>query len=69
MPESFCPECDGKIRLNSSPRKGDRVTCPICGAYLMVASSSPIELDWAYDDEDDEDFDEEIEYEEYEFDD
>lgn len=64
MPVAFCPECEGKIRLNTSPRKGDRVTCPVCGAYLSVASISPIELDWAYDEDDDFDYDDEFEEDE-----
>ncbi|MBN2556245.1 MAG: hypothetical protein JXA97_09945 [Anaerolineales bacterium] len=59
MPESFCPECEGKIRLSASPSKGDNVTCPACGAYLQVVSTSPIELDWAFDDDDEEEFEEE----------
>ncbi len=52
MPVTYCPECDTQIRLNGSPRKGDQITCNSCGAYLKVVDLSPIELDWADEDED-----------------
>jgi lysine biosynthesis protein LysW len=46
MPVTYCPECDGDLKFQSSPRKGDMITCPSCGAYLEVVGLSPIELDW-----------------------
>lgn len=72
MPTGYCPECDTDIKFNSSPRKGQEVSCPGCGAYLKVASESPIELDWADDgwedfDEDDDDF--EYDDDDFEYDD
>jgi lysine biosynthesis protein LysW len=63
MPVTFCPECDGDIKLSTSPRKGDQITCPNCGAYLEVVGLSPIELDWA---DDEYDFEQDYEYEEEE---
>lgn len=71
MPVTNCPECDGDLRFQNSPRKGDKVTCRACGAYLEVVGLSPIELDWVLED-DDEDDDEELEdwdLEDEEFDD
>ncbi|NIS79457.1 MAG: lysine biosynthesis protein LysW [Anaerolineales bacterium] len=65
MTDAFCPECDSKIYVGNSPKEGQKITCSQCGAYLMVASLSPIELDWAYDEDEfeyDEDFDFEEEY-------
>jgi hypothetical protein len=67
MPTGFCPECDADISVGPAPKKGQRVTCRKCGAYLMVASESPIELDWA-DDEEDLDFLEYEEDEDFDFD-
>jgi lysine biosynthesis protein LysW len=52
MPVTYCPECDGDLKFQSSPRKGDTITCPSCGAHLEVVGLSPIELDWVYDDDD-----------------
>jgi lysine biosynthesis protein LysW len=52
MADGYCPECDGKINLGPQPEEGRKVTCPRCGAYLMIVSTAPIELDWAYDDDD-----------------
>lgn len=61
MTESFCPDCDSRIQLGRTPRVNDHVSCPSCGAYLQVVSITPIELDWAYD-EDDAEGDYEYEY-------
>jgi hypothetical protein len=46
MPVTYCPECDTKIRLSNSPRKGDQIICISCGAFLKVANLIPIELAW-----------------------
>ncbi len=53
MAGGYCPDCGIKIALGRDPKKGQKVTCPKCSAYLEVILISPIELDWAYDDEDD----------------
>jgi lysine biosynthesis protein LysW len=62
MAQGFCPECDTEVGLGKTPKLGQRVTCHNCGAFLEVVETSPIELDWAYDDEEDdfEDFDEDM---------
>ena len=46
-----CVECDEELEINGSPRLGQKVVCPNCGAALEVASVNPLELDWAYEDE------------------
>ncbi len=48
-----CPECATNIRFDSQPALHDLVTCPECGTELEVIKVSPLKLDWAYDDEDD----------------
>lgn len=53
MPKGYCIECDTPIKLGNSPTKGQQVTCVKCGAFLEVVSVSPIELDWAYEEEPD----------------
>lgn len=68
MAEGFCPDCDSTVDVGSNPKRAQTVTCGSCGAYLQVISVSPVELDWAYDDDevdveyeyDDEDFDEDF---------
>jgi lysine biosynthesis protein LysW len=59
--KGYCPECDVSINLGKSPRKGQRITCFKCGSELEVVGLSPIELDWAYgedpDDETEDQFD------------
>jgi lysine biosynthesis protein LysW len=41
------------IRFERQPVLHDLVTCPECGTELEVIKLSPLKLDWAYDDEDD----------------
>lgn len=62
MSVGYCPDCDASIDVGNQPKKGQRVTCTGCNAYLEIVSLSPIELDWAYDSDDDDD-DYEYEYE------
>lgn len=58
MERAYCPDCDGRIVFNAPPRVGKRLTCPHCDADLEVIDLDPVELDWAYD-ESDEDWDDE----------
>ena len=51
-----CPECDAEIEVDEfDVDKGDQLSCPECGSNLEVTGLSPIELDLAAEDEDDED--------------
>lgn len=59
---AYCPECDEPVRVRGKATLGQQVTCPNCGTQLEVISLEPLELDWAYEDLEEED-------EEYEFDD
>ncbi|HHH82204.1 MAG TPA: lysine biosynthesis protein LysW [Chloroflexi bacterium] len=65
MARGFCPECDAEVGLGKAPKLGQRVTCPSCGAYLEVVETSPIELDWAFEEDEELDFDEEYLEEEF----
>jgi lysine biosynthesis protein LysW len=58
MARGFCPECDATIDLGNNPTEKQKVTCQSCGAFLEVVAISPIELDWAFDDDYDDDDDE-----------
>lgn len=64
MATGYCIECDTTLNLGKSPHKGQKVTCIKCGAVLEVVGTSPIELDWAFDEDfdDDEDFDFDYDY-------
>lgn len=62
MAVATCAECDEEMEVSDRARVGQRVVCPNCGARLEVVSSNPLELDPAYDeeedwDDDDDDFD------------
>ncbi len=59
MSKGHCPECSATISLGKSIRKKQSVQCFRCGAELVVANLSPIELDWEYETE--EEVDEETE--------
>ena len=51
-----CPECDAEIEVDEfDVDKGDQLSCPECGSNLEVTGVSPIELDLAPEDEEDED--------------
>ncbi len=53
-----CPECDAEIEVDEfDVDKGDQLSCPECGTNLEVTGLSPIELDLAPDDDEDEDDD------------
>lgn len=43
-----CPECDTHIRFHSRPKLGQIVVCPECDEQLEVRRLNPLELDWAY---------------------
>jgi alpha-aminoadipate/glutamate carrier protein LysW len=51
-----CPECITNIRFDQQPSLHDLVTCPECGTELEVIQLSPLKLDWAYDDEEADDW-------------
>lgn len=61
-----CPECETKIRFAQAPQMHETVTCHECGEVLQVISLSPLELDWAYEEELEEWEEEEWEEEEWE---
>lgn len=70
MPYATCPGCDEKIYLRTTPKIGDIVYCPTCETELEVVGLNPIELDWPWEDEeeDDEWYDEEDEEDEEDLD-
>ena len=50
-----CPECDNDIDVDEyDVDKGDLINCPECGSSLEVTSVSPIELDVAPEEDEDE---------------
>ena len=54
-----CPDCGARITVPSPVRIGQQVLCPNCDAELEVIDTNPVELDWVYEDEEnDEDEDE-----------
>jgi uncharacterized paraquat-inducible protein A len=57
MSKGHCPECSATISLGRTIRKNQPVECFRCGAVLVVANTSPIELDWVYETEEEADED------------
>jgi alpha-aminoadipate carrier protein LysW len=55
-----CPECEADIEVDEfDVDKGDLISCPECGSNLEVTSVTPVELDVApEEDEDEEDLEE-----------
>lgn len=52
MTRVSCPECDAVVTVSKGAGIGQKVTCPSCGAFLEIIETSPVELDWATEDED-----------------
>jgi lysine biosynthesis protein LysW len=53
---AYCPECDSRIRFHSKAQLGQRVICQECGETLEIVRLRPLELDWAYDDSEEDGF-------------
>ena len=54
-----CPECETNIRFHKPLKVGQIVICPECEERLEVRQLNPLELDWTFDDYDDDyDYDE-----------
>ena len=48
-----CPECDTEIDVDEfDVDRGDQLSCPECGSNLQVGHVSPVELEPASEDED-----------------
>ena len=60
-----CISCDNEIRLRRPPKIGMLVTCPECGAELELIWLDPLELDWPFIDEWDEEEEELSLYDDY----
>jgi len=58
---ALCPDCDEDILLQGTIRIGRRVACPNCGADLEIVETEPVELDWYYEEEYEDEEDEEDE--------
>lgn len=50
-----CPECNSTIRFDEPPGLGELITCPECETELEVVRKNPLKLDWAYEEEYEED--------------
>ncbi len=63
MPYVTCPGCNEELRVPGTPTLGQRVYCDICEDELEVVAVDPIEVDWIYatDEEDDEDWEDDDE--------
>jgi alpha-aminoadipate carrier protein LysW len=60
-----CPECDAEIEIDEyDVDKGDLISCPECGTNLEVVGVSPVELDNAAGEEEDEEDEEDDEEDE-----
>ena len=63
-----CVACDSELDVDEyEVDKGDVVSCPECGANLVVASTSPLDVElYSDDDVDDDDEDEDEEDDDFE---
>ncbi len=49
MATVYCIDCEEPINVGVNPTVGQRLLCPHCAAELEVTSVSPLQLDWALD--------------------
>jgi lysine biosynthesis protein LysW len=59
MKTTHCLSCDSKIEIGSKARIGQFVYCEFCGADFEIIELNPIELDYAFIDDDDLDYEDE----------
>lgn len=65
-----CPECMMTVTLKKKPQLGHVVQCKHCHTRLEVVEIFPLELDLAYDDDEEiPAYDDDYEYDEYEVED
>lgn len=55
MALAICPSCGEDIKITGRTRTGQKLSCPHCDAWLEVIEVDPVELDWVYDEFDEED--------------
>jgi uncharacterized paraquat-inducible protein A len=66
MKTTECPNCDELITVKFPIKIGTNVKCKSCHENLIVVSTDPLELDWPFEDDEeeyswDEDYETEIE--------
>jgi alpha-aminoadipate carrier protein LysW len=59
VPIASCPECDADIHVDEEVDKGELITCAECDAKLEVVGLDPIELDFAPQDEAEDEYEDE----------
>lgn len=60
-----CPECDAEVEVDETDVElGDDVNCPECGQTLVISNMDPVELDFASDDDDEDEDDDEVDEDE-----
>lgn len=56
---AICPSCGEWVKTPEHPKIGHKLTCVHCEADLEVVEVNPVELDWTfYEEADDEEWDE-----------
>jgi alpha-aminoadipate carrier protein LysW len=56
---AVCPECEGEVEIDEyDVDKGEIISCPECGVELEVVGLSPLQLDLAPRDEDEDEWQE-----------
>lgn len=63
MTTAECPSCGTFIQVGGKPKMGQQMVCSACDSVLEVVWLDPIELDWAYADEEDDLDDDELDFE------
>jgi lysine biosynthesis protein LysW len=51
MAIAVCPSCESEIKVSEQVKLAQKLRCPYCHEDLEVIETNPIELDWAFEDE------------------
>lgn len=54
MAIAVCPSCEGEIKVDDKVKLEQQIRCPHCHEELEVIATNPIELDWAFEDDEEE---------------
>ena len=53
MATTYCPNCDTIVSVDN-PREGAMITCRECGVKLEITSADPFEVDFPWEEEEEE---------------
>jgi lysine biosynthesis protein LysW len=63
MVKADCPSCGANVYVGSKPKLGQHIMCFACKTELEIVWLEPVELDWPYEDDYEDEIDEDNDFE------